>query len=487
MTPADINSMVDNSLTWRDLEWLRSVTSLPLLVKGILTAEDAALAVEARSRRHRRLEPRRPPARRRARRRWTRCRRSSRRSATRPRCCSTAASAVAPTSSRRSRWAPAPCSWDARRSTGSRSEAPTASSGCSSLLREEIELALALLRLHVPHRGHARARCPGRRVTPVLYEPEAFEPLTDEPWDAGRVGRRDAPAIVADADAACRPEAPVATAHEWDGWQTPEPMTGLYVGAAGVVWALDGLRGAAMRRRARPRRGCAAHARSLAREAGVRGIGDVPKRAPAALYMGESRLLLAAWRVEPSEELADRLLARVRENVESPANEVMWGAPGTMLAAGRCYEWTGEERWAEALRESAEAASLARDADGLWPNVSTVRRTGGSARRTAWSGTPCTAAAGSRPRWVRAARTGDCRDSRTRPSPRTGSSNWPGGTAGRRRPAPAVVRRRAADRHRCTAVSRRGAAPAGAELAWQAGPSGVEKGSSLCHGTAGNG
>jgi isopentenyl diphosphate isomerase/L-lactate dehydrogenase-like FMN-dependent dehydrogenase len=47
MTPADINSMVDNSLTWRDLEWLRSVTSLPLLVKGILTAEDAALAVEA--------------------------------------------------------------------------------------------------------------------------------------------------------------------------------------------------------------------------------------------------------------------------------------------------------------------------------------------------------------------------------------------------------------------------------------------------------
>ena len=39
--------LVDNSLTWRDLEWLRSVTSLPILVKGILTAEDARLAVEA--------------------------------------------------------------------------------------------------------------------------------------------------------------------------------------------------------------------------------------------------------------------------------------------------------------------------------------------------------------------------------------------------------------------------------------------------------
>ena len=45
--PTDINWLVDNSLTWRDLEWLRSVSLLPLLVKGILTAEDALLAIEA--------------------------------------------------------------------------------------------------------------------------------------------------------------------------------------------------------------------------------------------------------------------------------------------------------------------------------------------------------------------------------------------------------------------------------------------------------
>jgi len=47
VTPDQLNFLVDNSLTWRDLEWLRSVTSLPLLLKGILTTEDAALAVEA--------------------------------------------------------------------------------------------------------------------------------------------------------------------------------------------------------------------------------------------------------------------------------------------------------------------------------------------------------------------------------------------------------------------------------------------------------
>jgi 4-hydroxymandelate oxidase len=47
ITSAELDRLTDNSLTWRDLEWLRSLTSLPLLVKGILTAEDAELACEA--------------------------------------------------------------------------------------------------------------------------------------------------------------------------------------------------------------------------------------------------------------------------------------------------------------------------------------------------------------------------------------------------------------------------------------------------------
>jgi isopentenyl diphosphate isomerase/L-lactate dehydrogenase-like FMN-dependent dehydrogenase len=38
--------VVDPRLTWKDLEWLRSLSELPLVVKGVLTAEDAALAVE---------------------------------------------------------------------------------------------------------------------------------------------------------------------------------------------------------------------------------------------------------------------------------------------------------------------------------------------------------------------------------------------------------------------------------------------------------
>lgn len=35
-------------VTWESLDWLRSLTSLPIILKGILTAEDAALAVKHR-------------------------------------------------------------------------------------------------------------------------------------------------------------------------------------------------------------------------------------------------------------------------------------------------------------------------------------------------------------------------------------------------------------------------------------------------------
>ena len=39
------NSITD-TLTWEVLPWLRSITSLPILLKGILTAEDARLALK---------------------------------------------------------------------------------------------------------------------------------------------------------------------------------------------------------------------------------------------------------------------------------------------------------------------------------------------------------------------------------------------------------------------------------------------------------
>lgn len=40
------NAVFDDSLTWEALDWMRSLTQLPIIIKGLVTAEDAVLAVE---------------------------------------------------------------------------------------------------------------------------------------------------------------------------------------------------------------------------------------------------------------------------------------------------------------------------------------------------------------------------------------------------------------------------------------------------------
>ncbi|CAI0548486.1 unnamed protein product [Linum tenue] len=41
-----VAGQVDRTLSWKDVKWLQTITSLPILVKGVLTAEDAKLAVQ---------------------------------------------------------------------------------------------------------------------------------------------------------------------------------------------------------------------------------------------------------------------------------------------------------------------------------------------------------------------------------------------------------------------------------------------------------
>ena len=323
----------------------------------------------------------------------------------------------------------------------------------------------------------------------MLYEPETFEPLTEDPWRDERV-HEAIRAIVADADAAFDSDA-LWPADEWDGWQAPLPLKDLYVGGAGVIWALDTLR----------RRGYAETKIDLAsaakrtleawREAPDYSLWpDVPSRAPAALLTGESGPLLVAWRIEPSAELADALHARVRENMDNEAVEIMWGAPGTMLAARAMLDWTGEERWADAWQESAEAVWRARGADGFWTN-----RLYGETFRSIG---PPHGLVGN----VSALRQGGLlqQDRVERLERETadalaatvvreyGLANWPmraGAGADDLRVqwcagAPGIVSAAASYLEEELLL-------AGAELTWQAGPPGMEKGSGICHGTAGNG
>ncbi len=319
--------------------------------------------------------------------------------------------------------------------------------------------------------------------TTVLYERTQFECLIDEPWVSERV--EDAIAdIVSDADAAFDRDS-LWPADEWDGWEEPLPLKSLYAGSAGVIWALDALR----------RRG---HAESSLDLAPAALLTVELKRAapdfaadehyhPAALLCGETGPLLVAFRLTSDPALADDLHALVRANVASRTDDISWGAPGTLLVALAVGEWTGEPRWEEAARETATALRARRGDDGLWRQDDDYRGLGtlhGAAgntlalRRFEPDGALAreTAAVLSRT----AFREG-------------GLANWPGSPRARlARPRDGRI-----CLQWCTGAPGVLAGAwdyldedlmlAGAELIWQAGAHGDEKGHGLCHGTSGNG
>jgi lantibiotic modifying enzyme len=326
----------------------------------------------------------------------------------------------------------------------------------------------------------------------VLYRPEDFGPLTDEAWDEARI-LAAIRAIVADADEHFDPDG-LWPANEWDAWQSSVPLKDLYVGAGGVVLALDVLR----------RRGHAettvdltsASRRTLDLwriEPDLSG-GDVelPSTAASSLLCGETGLLLVTWRLSPNAEAADLLLQRVRDNVANEADELMWGAPGTLLVAHAMHAWTGEERWAKAWGGSAEALRRRRDGDGLW----TQRLYGTPPNRQLG---PVHGLVGN----VHALLQGD--DERNEQFRREtagvlareaivedGLATWPAVAGGSLRPRDGVIRLQWC--HGAPGIVAT-AEPyldeelllAGAELTWRAGAHGPEKGFGLCHGTAGNG
>jgi len=128
------------------------------------------------------------------------------------------------------------------------------------------------------------------------------------------------------------------------------PGTSLYFGACGVIWALHYLEAI----------GAVALSRSylddldsLVRRnrAWLESFGS---REFASYMMGDIPILMLAFGGRPTAELGDRLAELIANNLENPARELMWGSPGTMLAAQFLYDRTGHERWAELFRGTAD-------------------------------------------------------------------------------------------------------------------------------------
>lgn len=179
----------------------------------------------------------------------------------------------------------------------------------------------------------------------MLYSPERHCPLVERPWDAQAI--KD---VIADIFQN--------TLKNFDSeslWPTNENEDALissnksmYFGATGTVWALWKL--AAYLEEQLPFEPAdlmeSIYKRYLAEP-------DTQEVVPS-LFLGESGILLFSYQLRPDTKTADRLAEVIQQNIENPTLEILWAAPGTMVAASFMYQWTNEPRWADLYRQSAK-------------------------------------------------------------------------------------------------------------------------------------
>jgi hypothetical protein len=315
----------------------------------------------------------------------------------------------------------------------------------------------------------------------MLFSPESHEPVVEDAWSPARV------------EAAIREIAADAEATFDDGWPAhpldedePRRFRTVYLGGAGVIRALDELR----------RRGLVELSRDYVSYLDRTHVADFPEDPDEerSLLMGETGVRLVLHQLAPSAANLDRIAQLVRANAEDERREVMWGSPGTMLAAARLARDTGETRWDALWRESAAILDAAWETEsGVWTQelYGSTRRYIGPAHGFAGCVLALAAAEGVDRVDERAAAT-----VRRYAVEEDGLANWPAvadlalDANGDRRirvqwchGAPGMIASLAGvalgdDEH--DRLLR-----AGGELTWRAGP--LAKGANLCHGTAGNG
>ena len=183
----------------------------------------------------------------------------------------------------------------------------------------------------------------------MIYDVVRHEPLQQIEWNVARV-ELSIRSIVADA------EVRFSTDRYWpphpkdsDG-NSAEPLTPLYFGAVGMIWALHHLRdiGAACLVRDY------AQYMDAAQAANRRWLGYQYEAAKGAYLMGDTPGLMMEYAADTGNtRIRDQLQTLIAGNIDHPSRELMWGAPGTMLAALFLYERTGDERWADWFRMSA--------------------------------------------------------------------------------------------------------------------------------------
>ena len=183
----------------------------------------------------------------------------------------------------------------------------------------------------------------------MLFDPARHEPLQAAAWDPTRV-RASIRTIAADLERSRTP-AGLWPVHPLDdeGDEPAGGWKGLYLGAAGVLWSLWFLQ-----RQGVIEAGLNLRAAIESTHAAWQTAPDEGKPQPS-YFLGEAGVLLVRRLITGESALDARLEDVVRAHQQSPANELLYGAPGTMLAALHLWRATGDERWRRLYLENVDS------------------------------------------------------------------------------------------------------------------------------------
>ena len=187
----------------------------------------------------------------------------------------------------------------------------------------------------------------------MLHDPTRHEALQAIAWDEQRV-RDTIGCIVADTEAHFSPGRywPLHPRDVEPGDDPNQPCTNLSYGACGVIWALEHLQAVGA---ARLSRSCVNDASALEtlladNRAFLQTLGSQDY---ASYLNGDTPILLLGFGHDPTPERADGLAVLIAGNQNHPARELMFGAPGTLLAALFLHQHTADARWATLFRSTA--------------------------------------------------------------------------------------------------------------------------------------
>jgi hypothetical protein len=82
-------------------------------------------------------------------------------------------------------------------------------------------------------------------------------------------------------------------------------------------------------------------------------LGESAERERASFLMGDTPIRMMALAEERSEDQARALETLITGNIEHPSCELMWGSPGTLLAALFLHELTAKRTWSDLFRLTA--------------------------------------------------------------------------------------------------------------------------------------